>query len=185
MGIRRYYFPRLESKVCLRKECQSSSIVTSLLCDLLTSGILKSIHTFHWISREKAKSSELGEKAWIQLCTAFRSASCSFLTDLRIPNNNVGERGCNELSRLLFDYCIRKIHVLDISGNHIGNHGFFTIIRALHNSNLLPDIQELDLSNNGISIKGVKMVYQNLKQSSFQSLHILRIGCNSPNFFSL
>ena len=165
-------------------ECQSSMDISNTLCTLFADSILKNITTFHWITRHKDKTSELGDKNWIRLCDAIRTVPCPHLVSLCIPNNNIGEKGCKEFVRLCFDNKCSGIKELDLSGNRIGNNGVVDLFRALQIVNLSPQMEYLNIENNGIGSRGIRLTYNYLKLCDFHNLVTLRIGRMSEELMS-
>lgn len=160
----------------LRLECQCSPIVSNELCQLFREGILKNLRLFHWIPREKDKSTEIGEKTWIRICDAIRETPPLNLVSLCIPNNSIGEKGCKELVKLGFDTCLREIKELNLSGNRIGSIGSLELIRAMKIADTASRIMILDLSNNGIAQRGMKLAHDYLMQSEYPLIEELRMG---------
>ena len=160
----------------LQLECQCSPIVSNELCQLFREGILKNLQLFHWIPREKDKSTEIGEKTWIRICDAIRETPPLNLVSLCIPNNSIGEKGCKELVKLGFDTCLREIKELNLSGNRIGSIGSLELIRAMKIADTASRIMILDLSNNGIAQRGMKLAHDYLMQSEYPLIEELRMG---------
>lgn len=124
----------------------------------------------------KDKAGELGEKNWIKICDAIRSSSCISIQTLVIPNNHINDKGCKALLRLCYDNYLKNLACLDLEGNHIGNNSFAELFRSLYVSNLHQQLEELNVSNNHVNIRGIKACLQSLKQCHFVNLKVLRLG---------
>ena len=135
------------------------------------------IQCIHWISNQSDKSTGIGEKGWIKLCQAIHLAQSCNIKVLSIPNNNIGEKGCKELVHLLYDNKLKNLSVLNLEGNKIGSIGFAGLMRALQISNNQTILEVLNVANNNIGLKGIKMARETLKQCQFLKLHTLQIGC--------
>lgn len=78
--------------------------------------------------------------------------------------------------KLGFDTCLREIKELNLSGNRIGSIGSLELIRAMKIADTASRIIILDLSNNGIAQRGMKLAYDYLMQSEYPLIEELRMG---------
>lgn len=158
-------------------ECQCSQEITTLLCELISQSIMKEMKKFMWNSRLYDKTSALGEKNWLHLCEAIHSFPDLHLQTLSIPNNNIGERGSKGLINLCIEGKLNDLTSLNLEGNHIRNTGFSDLLEAIQQSSIHSQLQELNVKNNGIGSRGVKMIISSLQQCCFSNLQTLQIGC--------
>lgn len=114
---------------------------------------------------------------WLRLCEAMHAVPSLSIHSLRIPNSNIGEKGCKEFEKLCFHSKLQEIEDLDLSGNRIGSSGFCSLFRTFQLVDAVSRIRFLDLSKNRIGAQGVKDAYAHLKQCYFRNLETLRLGC--------
>lgn len=118
----------------------------------------------------------MGEKNWTRLCEAIRTVPCPNLCSLSIPNNNIGEKGCKQFTRLCFENKVSELREINLAGNRIGNNAFLELLRAFQITNMAPQLTSLNLERNGIGMRGVKLGYSTLRMCSFNQLESLRLG---------
>ena len=131
--------------------------------------------------RIKDKSGELGEKNWLKICDAIRNSSYISLQSLKLPNNHIHEKGCKALLHLFYDNYCKDLTCLDLEGNQIGNNIYAELFRSLYVSNILQQLEELNISDNNVNFRGMKACLQALKQCHFVNLKVLRIGSKTDN----
>lgn len=128
---------------------------------------------FHWIPREKDRSTELGEKTWTCICNAIQETPLIRLNSLCIPGNSIGDRGCRQLLKLGFDRCFSELRELNLASNRIGNTAVVELVRAMKDAKVCFCIEKLDVSNNGITQRGL---FEQIKECEFSRLRELRVG---------
>ena len=92
---------------------------------------------------------------------------------LWFPYNSIGERGCKQLIKLGFDRCLSEVRELNLTGNRIGNTAVVELVRAMKAGNVLSCMEKLDLSNNGITQKGL---FELIKECECPQLKELCMG---------
>ena len=128
---------------------------------------------FHWIPREKDRSTELGEKTWTCICNAIQETPLIRLNSLCILGNSIGDRGCRQLLKLGFDRCFSELRELNLASNRIGNTAVVELVRAMKDAKVCSCIEKLDVSNNGITQRGL---FEQIKECEFSRLRELRVG---------